>query len=105
MSFVSSGMIGEIQQAIRESGERYGVETGSLERYVVFGLPPGGFLSAVLRNDFMEAAGRADDSNQRKLHQWAKIVYNDIPRQCHGSAEAVSKWIEKGGLEGKGDAK
>lgn len=86
--------------AIKNSCDEYGLEAGSLQRYVDQGIEPGGFLRAVLENDFMEAAGRADDFNQRHLHDWARVIYNDVPSGCHGSREAVAEWIKAGGLVG-----
>lgn len=40
---------------------------------------PGHFLSAILRNDFMEATGRADDINVKMLDIYAKFLYNEVP--------------------------
>jgi hypothetical protein len=101
VSYVPSSYIEELSQRIEEAGAEHGVDTSALDRYVRYGLPPGGFLSAVLRNDFLGAAGRADDTNSRKLHAWASIIYNVVPHDCHGTAERVQEWIEKGGLEGR----
>jgi len=39
-----------------------------LDRYVRLGIHPGGFLQAVLRNDFAEAMVRADAQNKQHLH-------------------------------------
>ena len=43
------------------------------------GLPLGHFLTAVLKNDFMEACGRADDTNRKVLFAYAKFIYNKLP--------------------------
>ena len=67
----------------------------SITLYVEHGCPPGGFLSAVLANDFMEAVGRADSQNIHRLAAWAAYVYNEIPSSCHGSYEAVRAWTEQ----------
>lgn len=56
--------------------------------------PPGGFLQAVLANDFVMAASRADDINQRCLFDWASFLYNEAPVECWGSPEAVYDWVE-----------
>ena len=86
--------------ALKGSCDDYGLESGSLERYVEHGIKPGDFLTAVLENNFMEAAGRADSFNQLHLHDWARVIYNDVPSACHGSSERVSQWIKAGGLVG-----
>lgn len=74
-------------------------------RYVENGQPPGGFLSAVLENNFTEAVGHADHINQLALVAWARWVYNDTPSQCHGSREAVRDWCKQGGLNGRDAAR
>ena len=87
--------------AIKTSCDAYGLEAHSLQLYVDQGIEPGGFLAAVLENNFMEAAGRADSYNQFHLYDWAKVIYNDVPSGCHGSAKAVAEWIKSGGLVGQ----
>lgn len=62
------------------------------------GIPGGGFMMAVLRNDLMDAFGRADSTNKSAMQDWAAYLYNYAPHNCHGSPEAVHAWREKGGL-------
>ena len=71
-----------------------------MRRYIVQGIPPGDFMSAVLKNDLMEAFGRADDTNQRFMHNYAMFLYNDAPRGCYGSPNAFYEWCKEGGLQG-----
>lgn len=73
---------------------------GGIKRYILNGIPPGGFLSALLSNDFMGAVGKADDENCRRLHGWAQFLYNYAPNGCHGSPDAFSEWIKRGGIAG-----
>ena len=68
---------------------------GGLERYVEHHIKPGSFLMAVLENNFVLAAGRADDINQRYLMAWADTLYNDLPGTCWGSPEKVQSWLDK----------
>lgn len=86
--------------AIKTACEQYGLEAHSLQLFVDQGIKPGGFLTAVLENNFMEAAGRADGYNQLHLHDWAMVIYNDTPSGCHGSPEKVAAWFRAGGLVG-----
>ena len=51
-------------------------------------LPVGGFVSAVLRNDFCAACGRADDTNKRALPLYAMFVYNYLPADYREKAKA-----------------
>lgn len=66
----------------------------AMEQYLEHGIGPGSFLTAVLANDLMEAAGRADHNNQAALFEWAAWLYNYAPRGSFGSYEAVSAWID-----------
>jgi len=67
--------------------------------YINHGVPPGGFLRAVLENDFKGAVGRADRTNAMRLKDWASWVYWEAPSQCQGSEKIVKAWIEQGGLK------
>ena len=73
---------------------------GAMQRYIEDGIEPGGFLKAVLCNDFLGAFGKADDVNLRHMHDWAKFVYNELPNACHGSVEKYKAWVEVGGFRG-----
>ena len=66
----------------------------ALQRYLNEGIPTGGFLRAVLANDFQEIVAHADDDNMKQLPAYAAYVYNEIPHNCHGSYEKVDAWIE-----------
>ena len=61
--------------------------------YVEHGRPPGDFLTAVLCNNLVEAAGRADEENQRALFAWAGWLHNEVPMDAWGSPEKVREWI------------
>ncbi len=63
--------------------------------YIVDGIPPGDFLTAVLSNDLQEAVARADSENQAALVQWVCWLYNEAPSDCWGSLEKVADWIQK----------
>lgn len=65
----------------------------AIENYILHGFSPGGFLTAVLANDLMEAVGRADQINQQSLVGWCRFIYNHTPSTSHGSYEAVEKWL------------
>jgi hypothetical protein len=71
----------------------------SLDAYVSTGRPTGGFLESVLCNNLMEAVGRADPYNLRTLHQICSYIYNELPANCHGSAEIVRAWYERKAME------
>jgi hypothetical protein len=72
--------------------------------YIEQGVPPGGFLTAVLSNDFKGAFGRADETNLRHMQAWAQWVVWNCPSIAQGSAEKVAAWVERGGLNGKSES-
>ena len=67
---------------------------GAIYRYVEHHISPGGFLTALLSNNFSEAVGRADDQNSLCLKEWAIFIHWCVPSCCHGSRETVEKWLE-----------
>jgi hypothetical protein len=71
-----------------------------IEAYVMHGVPPGGFLTALFANDLMGALGKADDTNIGRIKDYGTFLYNFTPSGCHGSREVVGKWIDSGGLIG-----
>lgn len=73
----------------------------SLVAYIMDGRLVGNFLTAVLKNNFVEACLRADDINRCALFQIAAFLYEDAPAACHGSPQRVEAWLEQGGIGGK----
>lgn len=80
-------------QSLKQCGVPAHMHDGVIN-YLFDRLPPGGFMTALLSNDFMEAAARADEKNQRALMNWATWLYNHAPRPCYGSPEAVEWWLK-----------
>jgi hypothetical protein len=70
--------------------------------YVIKGVPPGGFLFALLTNDLRRTFERADGENIKRILDYLKFLYSDCPAQCWGSEEAVEKWINRNGMMGEG---
>lgn len=73
---------------------------GGVKRYILDGIPPGGFLTALLSNDFMGAAHKADDENAACLMGWARFLYNHVPGGSFGSPACFNAWLDKGGVNG-----
>ena len=63
-------------------------------RYFNDHIEPGGFLCALLENDFIEACGRADEQNLAALPAWAALLYTVAPPISHGSPERVKAWLD-----------
>ncbi len=65
-----------------------------IDNYVERRIPPGGFLYAILSNNFMDAVMKADDRNINCLVDIAKYLYNDTPSDCWGSIDNVENWLK-----------
>ena len=76
----------------------------SIDRYVQHGIPCGGFLTAVLENNLMEAMGRADESSKINLCEICRYIYNDIPSNAHGSPASVQAYLKAKRAEKAGES-
>ena len=74
---------------------------GGIIRYVEDGVPCGGFLTAVFTNDFYNAVNRADWANEHVLPFYGKLL-TVMPSVSWGTRQRYNKWIERGGLNGRG---
>ncbi|MBW2636002.1 MAG: hypothetical protein JRC86_00500 [Deltaproteobacteria bacterium] len=66
----------------------------SLRRYIVDGVCPGGFITAVLENKLNQAFSRADNENAKTIGALTKFCYNRIPAVAWGSKDAPEAWQE-----------
>ena len=64
----------------------------SLIAWVLFRQPVGGFLTALLMNDFVNSHGRADLSNKAAISDYATWLYNDCPSLAWGTKEKIEEW-------------
>lgn len=74
----------------------YGVPehtAGALARYVFHRIPPGGFLTAVLSNDALDAYGRADAENAAAMPNILRFLASKMPSGAYGSRSAVCAWL------------
>jgi hypothetical protein len=67
---------------------------GAIVRYVLRGIPPGGFLSAVICNDLKESLGRADEINTAAIFNIVSWFYNCAPSECWKSQPHMNAWIK-----------
>ena len=70
------------------AGTRY-----AIARYLLHGIQPGGFLSAVLRNQLRESLMKADPDNRKHLMLLLGFLFNEAPACSHGAADSIDKWI------------
>lgn len=61
--------------------------------YVLHGLRPGHFLSAVLSNDLHEAVRRADAPNQAALAGYVQFFAHYVPASMWGSPARFEAWL------------
>ena len=78
---------------------------GGLARYIMRGVPPGGFLRAIIKNDLMGAVARADDDvSLNDIRGLVHFLYFCCPAPCYGSPQKFEAWIRKGGRRGPEEA-
>jgi hypothetical protein len=68
---------------------------GGIRRYVYDGIPPGGFLMAIMEGNLVNAWILADTENRVILHHYAHLVYDFMPSFMMGSKEKVVDYLEK----------
>lgn len=73
-----------------------------INRYVEYGIIPGDFLQAVIRNNLHDAFSFADDENFENLAAFAGYFHNEVPSNAWGSTKRMLQWAEDGGLLGMG---
>ena len=66
----------------------------TLDNWAKHGLPPGGFVAAVLENDLADAVRRADSGNSAALVDIVRYMINELPRGCWGTYDHVAAWGE-----------
>jgi len=68
---------------------------GALMGWGTHGHHPGGFLTAVLKGDLLDAVCLADNETVEHLRGIVKFVYNQMPHGCHAmkSPSAVGTFM------------
>jgi hypothetical protein len=64
----------------------------ALYNYLIHGIEPGGFLTAVLANDLRLAVGRADHWNRQRFCGIVEDIEYNVPAASRSSYRAVSDW-------------
>jgi hypothetical protein len=71
-----------------------------LALYILFGIRPGAFLSAVLEGDLFGAMAQADGTNAERLPQYCRFLWSYAPSECFKTPERVAAWRDRKGLIG-----
>lgn len=93
----------EEERRMRRKWDEYGLPDymwDGIWNWIWHGHPPGHFLTALLRNDFIGVCNRADTTNIALLREYAMFLYNAAPHGCYGGPPEWDRWIEAGGLAG-----
>ena len=69
---------------------------GGVKRYIEKGIPPGGFLTAVITNNLRLAIGHADPTSLAALPEIVRFFHNEPPGGCWGTSEEMKLWMETG---------
>lgn len=81
--------------------EKYGRIPAStiqaLRNYEDYGISPGGFLSALLQDNLIEAAKLADQTSLNTLGAVVDYMFNEMDHECYGSKEKYQEWRASGG--------
>jgi len=88
----------ETKSDVRVALKLHGLPPLMLEgiwNYLHHRIAPGGFLSAVVANDFMESAMRADEHNRFRLKEWAQFMFNEFPPNAWGSRLSYERWLRR----------
>jgi len=66
----------------------------TLRDYLLQGLSPGGFVTAMLAYDYSRALYNADQYNRQMFWAIAMWIRDNAPNGSHGSYEIVESWIK-----------
>lgn len=86
--YKAEGRLFEGEYAAIPEGMREG-----MMRYVEDRKEPGGFLTAVISNNLIDAVCRADKANLPVIKECAQWFYNIAPSPCAGSPEKMRMWL------------
>ena len=73
--------------------ELYDTTKSSIENYYYNRFHPGGFVYAMLANDFVGACLRADHWNAQHFQALAEFMLHRMPTNTWGSYEKVNAWL------------
>jgi hypothetical protein len=66
----------------------------AIRRYIIEGIQPGDFLTAVITNNLRNAVGKADADNLALLKLYVQWFYNEAPAPCWGSQQNMDEWLK-----------
>jgi hypothetical protein len=82
----------ELRQRLINADVPRSLHNGLIEYFAVR-RPTGSFLHAVLENNLLEAAQRADPHNRFCLAEIVLFLYHNCPERAWGSPAKVAAWL------------
>ena len=76
---------------------KHGKSQATIERYIEYGIDPGGFLNALFSDKLTDTFQYADEFNRESIEYWVGFVFWEMPHDAVGSKEKVQAHKEKGG--------
>lgn len=71
----------------------------SLRNYILYGMHPGGFISALLAGDLFRIVTNADTTNRHYIWQITRWVMFNAPEECWGNYAKIDDWCsDKDGI-------
>lgn len=74
---------------------------GGLQNYLLYGVPPGDFLTGVITNDLRGAVWHSDSMNRPAIAKWVFFFYNFAPASSWGSRNMFDEWCDDLGVIGR----
>ena len=78
---------------------KHGKSQATIERYIEYGIDPGGFLNALFSDKLTDTFQYADEFNRESIEYWVGFVFWEMPHDAVGSKEKVQAHIEIGGYQ------
>ncbi len=74
----------------------------SIQNYLLYGLPPGGFLTNILTGNLFNVFSSADYQNKQHIEDIVNWFKFSAPVNSYGSYEAIKYWVtDPDGLRAK----
>jgi hypothetical protein len=77
----------------------------AIDNWVLKGEAPGGFTTAVIKNDLFGAMRHGDPESIANLKDITNYIIESIPADCWGDRDKVAKWAAFGGQKGIHEAR
>ena len=70
---------------------------GGLVRWILLGIKPGSFLTALLKGDLFNTYRCADSNNVVCIYSYVQFLYSHAPINCFDGTDTFAAWHTQGG--------